>query len=181
MPQKWRAYPDTMRDGLSTRKAAERIGVEHKTSWRWRHKVMAFLAPAEQPILSGTAKADETYFRRNYKGSTPVGRRARQHGTRNGSARGLGKDKVPVVVARARCGDTRAVVLPVTATTAALVTALRPILQPDVTLCTDASRARRGAAQALPVRHIALVTARSECKRGSYRVQTVNSSQGRLK
>lgn len=78
LPEKWRAYADTMRDGLSTRKAAERIGVEHKTAWRWRHKVTAFLAPAEQPAMSGIVEADETYFRRNYKGSTPVGRRARQ-------------------------------------------------------------------------------------------------------
>ena len=93
-----------MRDGLSTRRVAERIDVDHKSAWRWRHKVMAFLAPNEQPPLSGIVEADETYFRRNYKGSKPVGRRARKHGTRNGSTRVLGKDKVPVVVARARVG-----------------------------------------------------------------------------
>ena len=180
-PEKWRAYADTMRDGLSTRRAAERIDVDHKTAWRWRHKVMAFLTPAEQPALSGIVEADETYFRRNFKGSTPVGRRARKHGTRKGSARGLGKDKVPGVVARARVGDTRAVVLPGTSTAAALVTALRPILAGGVTLCTDGSRAMRGAAQELPVRHIALVTSRNERKRGIYHVETVNSYQGRLK
>ena len=42
--------------------------------------------PAEQPALSGIVEADETYFRRNDKGATPVGRRARMRGTRNGSA-----------------------------------------------------------------------------------------------
>ncbi len=110
LPKKWQAYADTVRDGLSTRKAGARIDVDHKTAWRWRHKVMAFLAPAEQPALRGIVEADETYFRRNFKGSKPVGRRARTHGTRNGSTRGLGTDKVPVVVARARVGDTRAVV-----------------------------------------------------------------------
>lgn len=44
--------------------------------------------------------------------SKPVGRRPRKRGTQNGSKRGLGKDKVPVVVARARVGATRAIVLP---------------------------------------------------------------------
>jgi hypothetical protein len=39
----------------------------------------------------------------------------------------------------------------------------------------------RGAAQALPVRHVALVTAKNGRKRGMYHVQTVNSYQGRLK
>jgi hypothetical protein len=111
---------------------------------------MAFLAPTKQPPLSGIVEADETYFRRNFKGSKPSGRRSRKRGTRSGSARGLVKDKVAVVAA------------------------LRPVLSPGVTLCTDGSRAMRGAAHALPVRHVALVTARSERKRGIYHIQTVN-------
>ena len=85
---------------------------------------MAFLVPARSPPPRGIVEADETYFRRNFKGSTPVGRRARHHGTRNGSARGLGKDKVPVVVARV--GDTRSVMLPGTSSAAALVAELSP-------------------------------------------------------
>ena len=66
-------------------------------------------------------------------------------------------------------------VLPGTSTTAALVTAHGPILAPGVTLCTDGSRAMRGAAQGLPVTHVALVSSRYERKRGIYHVQTVNS------
>jgi len=151
LPAKWQAYADTMQDGLSTRKAGGRIDVDHQTAWRWRHKVMAFLAPAESPPLGGIVEADETYFRRNFKGAKPAGRRARKRGTQNGSTRGLRKDKVPVVVARARVGDTRSVVLPGTSTTAALVTALRPLLALGVTLCTDVSKAMRRAALALPV------------------------------
>ena len=42
---KWQAYADTMRDGLSTRRAGERFDVGHKTAWRWRHQVMALLVP----------------------------------------------------------------------------------------------------------------------------------------
>ena len=72
MPRKWRAFADTMRDGLSTRRAGARVDMSHKTAWRWRHKVMAFLAPTEQPALGGIVEADETYFRRNFKGSKPT-------------------------------------------------------------------------------------------------------------
>ena len=93
MPEKWRAFTDTMRDGLSTRRATARVDMNHKTAWRWRHKVMAFLAPTEHPALSRIVEADETYCRRNYNGSTSLGRRARKHGARSGSARCLGKDK----------------------------------------------------------------------------------------
>ena len=181
MPQKWLAFADSMRDGLSTRRAAARVDMNHKTAWRWRHKVMAFLTPVEAPPLGGIVEADETYFRRNFKGSKAVGRRARKRGTKNGSKRGLGKDKVPVVVARARVGDTRGIVLPGTSNAAALTAVFGPMLRPDVTLCTDGSSAMRLAAQSLGVKHVALVTARNQRKRGIYHVQTVNSYQGRLK
>jgi hypothetical protein len=181
MPQKWRAFADTMRDGLSTRRAAARVDMNHKTAWRWRHKVMAFLTPADQPALCGIVEADEPYFRRNFKGSKPRGRRPRKRGTKNGSKRGLGKDKVPVDVARARVGDTRAIVLPGTSNAASLTAVFRSMLRPGVTLCTDVASAMRLAAQSLGVKHVALVTARNQRKRGISHVQTVNSYQGRLK
>jgi transposase-like protein len=179
--EKWPAYADTMRDALSTRQAAALLNIDHKTTWRWRHKVMAHLAPETPPPLSGIVEADETYFRRNFKGSHPVGRRRRKRGTLNGSKRGLGKDKVPVLVARARSGDTQAIVLPGTSSALALTAALRDVLAPGVTLCTDGSKALRSTAQALGLKHVALVTARRQRKRGIYHVQTVNSYQGRLK
>jgi len=181
MPEKWPAFADTMRDSLSTRRTGMLVDVNHKTAWRWRHKVIAFVGPTMPPPLGGIVEADETYFRRNFKGAAPVGRPSRRRGTKNGSRRGLGTDKVPVVVARARSGDTRMVVLPGTSTADALTTVFRPMLRPDVTLCTDGSAAMRLAAQALGVHHVALVTARNERKRGIYHVQTVNSYQGRLK
>ena len=93
----------------------------------------------------------------------------------------MGKDKVPVVVARARVGDTRAIVLPGTSNATALTAVFRPMLSTGVTLCTDGSSAMRLAAQAVGVKHVALVTARNQRKRGIYHVQTVNSYQGRLK
>lgn len=54
VPEKWRAFADTMRDGLWTRRAAARVAMEHKTAWRFGHKVMVFLTPVEPPPLGGT-------------------------------------------------------------------------------------------------------------------------------
>lgn len=68
-------------------------------------------------------------------------------GSQNGSKLGLGKDNVPVAVARARVVDTRAIVLSGTANAAALTAVLRPMLRPGVTLCTDRSSAVRLAAR----------------------------------
>lgn len=179
---KWGRYANAMRHHLSTRMAAREIDVSHKTVWRWRHKVMLRLMPGQSPMLTGIVEADETYFRRNYKGSAPVGRHRRRRGTKNGSKRGLGKDKVPVLVVRSRNGDTQSVVLPGTATAGALSCALGGVISSNgTTLCTDGSGALRMAARALQVKHVALVTKRNERKHGIYHVQTVNSYQGRLK
>ena len=71
--------------------------------------------------------------------------------------------------------------LPGASTTAALTVALSSVVGPGVTLCTDGSKALRGAAMALELKHVALVAARRQRKRGIYHVQTVNSYQGRLK
>jgi transposase-like protein len=139
LPAKWAAYADTMRDALSTRRAAILLDINHKTAWRWRHKVMAHLAPETPPALSGIVEADETYFRRNFKGA--LGRAAppeARHPQRERPR--LGKDKVPVLVARARSGDTRSVVLPGTSSAVALTQALRGVVDPTVVLCTDGSR-----------------------------------------
>ncbi|GLC28586.1 hypothetical protein rosag_50990 [Roseisolibacter agri] len=87
-----------------------------------------------------------------------------------------------VLIARSRSGETRAVVLPGTATTEALAAALRGLVDSTSTLCTDGSSALKAAAQAVGVRkHVALVAARGERTRGIYHVQSVNSYQGRLK
>ena len=136
--------------------------MNHKTALRWRHKVMAFLTPTEPPrCCAGSSRPTGPTFRRNFKGSKAVGRRLRKRGTQNGSKRGLGKDKVPVVVARARIGDTRAVVLPGTSNALALTAVFRPMRSPGVTLCTDGSSAKRLAAQSLGVKHVDLVTVRT--------------------
>src|ERR1035437_4198982 len=45
----WYGYADAMRNRLSTRDAALAIGVDHKTVWRWRHKVMKRLTDAGSP------------------------------------------------------------------------------------------------------------------------------------
>jgi hypothetical protein len=111
----------------------------------------------------------------------PVGRYRRKRGTKNGSKRGLGKDKVPVLVVRSRNGETQSVVIPGTATAGALTAALGEVITPQGTTLCDGSGALRMAARALQVKHVALVTKRNERKHGIYHVQTVNSYQGRLK
>lgn len=109
-----------------------------------------------------------------------MGRRRRKRGTKNGSLRGLGRDEVPVLIARNRVGESRAVVLDV-ANARTLTHALGPIVAPGATLCTDGSGALRAAAQELHLKHVAQVTKRGQRTRGIYHIQTVNAHMSRLK
>ncbi len=44
-------------------------GLDHKTVFLWRHKIINSLANFSQPILSGIIQADETFIRESQKGS----------------------------------------------------------------------------------------------------------------
>jgi len=144
MPEKWQAFADTMRDGLSTRRTGMLVEVNHKTAWRWRHKVIAFVAPTRPPPLGGLVEADETYFRRNLKGSAPVRRRSRRRGTKNGSRRALSQRRHTHGRATRRV-DGRRVDRRVPADPAAGRHALQGWLRGDAARCASARRASRGA------------------------------------
>lgn len=178
-PRLWAAFAECMRLRLSCRAAGAMLGVNAKTAWAWRHRLLAQLAAATSDRLEGIVEADETFLRSNYKRSRPVGRRRRKRGG-DGSARGLGRDKVPVLVARSRGGAVRAAVLPA-ASIAAIADALRDHVSPGATLVTDGSKAMAGAAAALGAHHVGLSTKHGVRRRGLHHIQHVNAHHGRLK
>lgn len=55
-------------EGLSVRKAAERLGVHRTTAFRWRHRWLARPCEVKAGKMVGVVEADETYHLRSYKG-----------------------------------------------------------------------------------------------------------------
>jgi transposase-like protein len=142
-PAKWEEFAHCMRDGLSCRKAAKRVGVHYQTTFAWRHKILKALEQGRAVTLGGIVEANEMSFRRSWKGSTPVGRRSHKRGgrDRNGRPRGQGKDKAFVLVARDRRGQTVPLVLDAV-TKEVLFERLVPVVHPS-DFCTDGSAALR--------------------------------------
>ena len=86
-PTQWASFAICMREAYSCRKAAAEIGVSHKTTFAWRHKVLASITATPKPLLTGIVEADEMTFRRSFKGSTPIGRPPRKRGGRRRNKR----------------------------------------------------------------------------------------------
>src|SRR5581483_9762749 len=153
--------------------------LNHKTVWRWRHAVLRALAAQPAPRLGGVVEADELFFRRCFKGRRDVravaGRPPRRRGgaTRpDGSPRGLGRDKVALLTARARGGGAVTAVLErVDGETVAA--ALSPVLAPDAELCTDGAKAYLPLARAPNLVHHRLAGRRRRV-RGIFHIQHVN-------
>jgi len=97
----------------SVRKAASRFGVNPKTAFRWRHRLLDGVRYLQPGILRGLVEVDETYFRQSFKGSRhlPLGRKAKKRGM-PAEKRGLSREQIPVLVARDRSsGETLAQVV----------------------------------------------------------------------
>jgi transposase-like protein len=188
---RWLTHSAALRDSLSVRQAATACGVAVSTAFRWRHRFLR-TAKSDQPSqLSGIVEADETFFRRSFKGSrqwkqpppeaAKPARKARHRGTRPGK-RGTPLDEhVPVLIVRDRQGCTGDAILP-DLTTATISARLMPMLGQDALLCTDASRAYGAIMQTAGIRHEPVNAAAGERVRDRvFHIQNVNAYDSRLK
>ena len=81
-----------MAQALSVRKTAAAIGVHRNTAFRYRHLMMPLLATQQPSQLAGVVEADETFFRKSYKGQKKaMPRKAHKRGTR-ASKRGISSE-----------------------------------------------------------------------------------------
>jgi len=131
---KWLDFLQAMQDSLTVRRSARDVGVHRNTSFRWRHRFLAWSKNDRPEHLHGITEVDETYFLESSKGARTLGRPARKRG---GSAtkRGISDEQICVLVARDRTGQTLDFVTgkgPVSK--AQLRECLPPVLDPDALL-----------------------------------------------
>lgn len=173
-------YVACMRDGLSVRKTAERLGLHRNVVYRWRKRLMPALKQHQPSVITGVAEVDEAYFRRSYKGrKRGMPRKAYKRGT-PASKRGISSEQVPVVTAISRGSrDSHITVLAAVPTTAAVADALGPALARDVVLCADSGGIYKpmGDRLGITVRQIPS----GSHKLGPYHIQNVNALHSRMK
>jgi transposase-like protein len=188
---RWLTHGAALKDGVSVRKAAKACEVAVSTAFRWRHRFLKAGKTTPPGTLSGIVEADETFFRRSFKGSrqwkTPLpetpapARKPRKRATRSGK-RGTPLDEmVPVLIARDRNRNTGDAIL-ANMTAATIRASLLPMLGEETLLCSDAAGSYGAIARAVGIRHEAVnLKAGERVRQGVFHIQNVNAYDSRLK
>jgi transposase-like protein len=180
MKAKWLDQAGALAEGLTIHQVADRLEVAPSTAFRWRHRFLARPRTVQARRLTGIAEADETYFLRSNKGQRGLDRAPRKRGG-VAARRGLSGEQVPVLIARDRAGQTANWRLQADHA-ASVAAALKPLLAPDVLLCTDGSSTLASAARQMGVCHRPVnVSAGRRVIAGVYHIQNVNAFDSRLK
>lgn len=184
----WLGFGIALQEGQSVRRSAATCDVARSTAFRWRHR---FLSTArETEVLSGIVEADETFFRRSYKGArywspasdtAPPRPKPRRRGLSSTTSGASLRERVPVLIMRDRSGNTAHAVLP-GLTAPDFHEAIEPCVAADALLCSDGARPFAFAARKIGLHHEALNTrAGVRVREDVFHIQNVNAYDSRLK
>jgi len=177
----WLPFLTCLLESETVRKAAEQIGVNPSTSFRWRHRFAPGAACEPPSLLSGMVEADETYLLESQKGSRCLDRPPRRRGGVT-KRRSINRDHDCLLVARDRSKQTLDFHTgrgPVSSTQ--LERSLGPALAPDALLISDSARAYVGFAARAGIRHEAINVRAGERARGAIHLNSVNGWHSRFK
>ncbi|MDL2356645.1 MAG: IS1595 family transposase [Pseudomonadota bacterium] len=178
---KWLPYLDSMLASHTVRGAAALVGVHKNTSFRWRHRFLAWAKNDRTLPLGGITEADETYLLESQKGSRRLDRPARRRGG-VASRRGISREHMCILVARDRTGRTVDFVTGrAPLTRAQLHRCLPTVVAPDIVLVTDGHPAYPWFAREAGIVHRAVNLSAGVRVDGAWHVQNVNAYHSRIK
>jgi transposase-like protein len=179
--EKWLDYAKTLAEGQSVRKAAKICGVHKNTTFRWRHRFLELIEGEKPSKLKGIVEADETFFRKSFKGKKRgMTRPARKRGSK-AKKRGTSDEHEAVLIIRDRSGATTEKILKNTKTEE-ISEALKPLLDNDAVLCSDGAAAYRLFAEKEGITLKAVnLTAGIRVVEKVFHIQNVNAYDSRLK
>jgi transposase-like protein len=175
----WGEHAQALVEGISLRKVAARLDVDHTTAFRWRHRFLQAPKVLKPKALEGTVEADETYFLYSEKGARQLARPARKRGGK-ASKRGLSDEQVPVLIARDRHKATTDQILD-DRSARSIAAVLEPIVAKSAVLVSDGAQTYRAFANKAGLAHVGLNLSAGERTCGIYHIQNVNNYGSRLK
>jgi transposase-like protein len=179
--EKLLAHAECMGRGMTVRATAAAVGLTVDRAFRWRHRFLAFLAGQQPAGMTGVVEADETFFRKSYKGQRKG--LPRPPKKRGGAAKDAeAGERVAVLVAMQRGARITTDRMLPDLSAASLAEALRPALGGDAVLSTDGNPGYPIAAARLGIESGSFVAGyhgHGGC--GVWHVQNVNAYDSRLK
>lgn len=164
-------------------KIKEKLSINKKTAFDWRHKILASLSQISTDDFTGITESDETFFLSSEKGRKVHIRKSRKRGGSSKTS-GISNDQVAVIVTQDRKSN-----LDLTVATlgrikkADIENAIGSRVIPNKTiLCSDSHISYKGFAMDKKLEHHAIKTMiRKRVKNKEYNIQHVNSTHNKLK
>lgn len=178
---KWLNYLRALKESLTVRKAAAQVGINRKTSFRWRHRFLALISKDHPNVLHGITEADETYLLESQKGSRHLVRKPRKRGGK-ASRRGISRELVCILIARDRADSTVDFVTgmgPIR--TSDLKKTLKSVLDKDALLVSDGHTAYKTFCKNEKFSHEVVNLSIGERVKGAFHIQNVNAYHSRFK
>lgn len=177
---KWFDYLRCMRDSLTLRASAARVGIDLKTAFRWRHRFLKTSAQDNANPLSGIIEVDETFFLESCKGKRQITHRKPRKRGGQGNVKKK-EQKIQVLIARDRNGKVSDLVDPALQKST-VHEFLAPIIDRDSILCSDGHSWYKTFSRDYGIAHHRLIVFDNQRVIGKeYHIQNVNSYMSRLK
>ena len=181
------AYIELMIEGKSLDKISATLGINKKTAFDWRHKILSSLTQDNGDAMNGIVESDETFFEESDKDNKHLTRPGRKRGSSNPLSgkreRGVSSNKAAVIATADRQGGMNLCVA--TMGRISKEDIARSVVKPfseNIILCTDGHVSYKGFAIDNKLEHITLrADLNQHIKNGIYHIQNVNSIHNRVK
>jgi len=174
--EKFQEYLELTIESITIRKAAKKIGVNMKTIFDWRHKLLSSIATMNGSSFSGIVECDDKQLNINEKGKRNLNRDAYKRPSDRATKRGVSNDKVSIMVASDRKGNPVMRVAKMgRIDTESIEKTIGDLISDKNVLCSDSHPSIISWASNRELEHHTFVASKQHVKNKCYHVQHVNS------
>lgn len=172
-------YLVLMIQSLSIRKASKKLGVNVKTIFDWRHKLLSCLSILNGEEFTGIVECDDKQLDINNKGSRDLERKSYKRPSDRPTKRGVSNDKISIMVATDRNNNPMMRIAKIGRIDADSVeNTIGPLIKPENVLCSDSHPSIIKWAKEKELEHHTFIASK-HIKDKCYHVQHVNSIDNR--
>lgn len=178
--EKFQQYIELVVESVTIRKASSKIGVNVKTIFDWRHKLLSSLPNISGQKFSGIVECDDKLVDINDKGNKNLKRSPYKRPSDRKTQRGASNDKVSLMVASDRKGSMTMQIAKIgRIDSKSIEKTIGAIVSKENILCSDAHPSIILWAKDKEIEHHTFVASKQHVKSKCYHVQHVNSIDNR--
>lgn len=176
------SYLKLMDEEKSLDKIKVELGINKKTAFDWRHKILSGIENSGKGPFQGITESDETFFLISEKGTKQNYRNPRKRGS-NAKKRGISNEQVAVIVTADRLSEIDMTVARIGRIRKMdIQKAIGERISEQTILCSDSHVSYKGFAIDKKIEHHAIrADLKQYVKKKIYHVQHVNSIDSRMK